>query len=230
MKKLLLPILFTSLCECSHAQGFINLDFESASIVYVDPTDPYNHRVLLGPAFPGWQATIGGVFVSQVLYNSPTLSAVGVGLLDSGYSPAGFIEGNYMALLQSGGYTNTQTGVDASLFQGATVPTGSSSLQFKAYCPSGQFSVTMNGQTLSLSALSAGANYTLFGADISPWAGQFAELRFTMVGVTPQFDARSLYLDAINFSSSPIPEPGVLVLSALGCLFFTPRFCKKPPL
>jgi hypothetical protein len=63
--------------------------------------------------------------------------------------------------------------------------------------------------------LGSGANYTLYGADIHALAGQTAELDFTLLG---NVDINTIFLDSIQFSSQPIPEPGVYGLAALGAL------------
>lgn len=217
MKKTLLSVFVVAFVNSISAQGFINLDFESANIVLIDPS---TGRSQFNPAFPGWSATSGGILLSQALYNNTRLSGAGISIIDSSSTVGILIQGNYTAVLQSGGLTNTQTGVDTSLFQTGEVPVGTKSLQFLArtfLSPTGQFTVTMNGQLLSLLVLSAGADYNLYGADVSTWGGQSAELSFNVLGVTPQVSSRSLYLDAIQFSSSPIPEPSTLALTTLGC-------------
>jgi hypothetical protein len=117
--------------------------------------------------------------------------------------------------------------VDATITQTGVVPLGTKSLQFKAhfdpFSSGGSFSVTLGGQTLSLIPLQAGANYTLYGADISGWAGQTAALNFTVFSYPQQNAADYLFLDAIQFSNQRVPEPGVLSLSASGALLFGTR-------
>jgi hypothetical protein len=73
--------------------------------------------------------------------------------------------------------------------------------------------VAFNGQNLSFQAIGAGANYTVYGADVSAYAGQTGELRFT----APV--QNTALLDNIQFSNLPVPEPGVFALSAFGALF-----------
>jgi hypothetical protein len=78
--------------------------------------------------------------------------------------------------------------------------------------------VTLGGQQLSLTALGSGANYTLYGAAIPALAGQTAELDFTVLAQNPHVINYYVFLDAIQFSNLPVPEPGVFGLSALGAL------------
>jgi hypothetical protein len=116
-------------------------------------------------------------------------------------------------VLQPSAATITQTGL---------VPADTESLWFKALFissgPLSSFDVTLGGQTLSLVPVSSGANYTLYAADVSAWAGRTAELDFTAFPDTTHFDDAYLYLDSIQFSNLPIPEPNVFGLSALGAL------------
>jgi len=69
--------------------------------------------------------------------------------------------------------------------------------------------------------LNATANYTVFGADISAYAGQTGELLFTAPwqGEPGQsgFEEDGM-VDNIQFSSSPIPEPNEFSLVGLGAL------------
>ena len=72
VKSKLISIIFTaallSLAEACFAQGFVNLNFESASLVPI-PGDAYN-RVQFAQAFPGWTGTVGGVQQTLALSNN----------------------------------------------------------------------------------------------------------------------------------------------------------------
>lgn len=59
-------------------------------------------------------------------------------------------------------------------------------------------------------ALATYSDYSLYGGEISSFAGSEAELRFTVFPGR----ANTLILDSIVFS--PVPEPGSLALLALG--------------
>jgi hypothetical protein len=69
--------------------------------------------------------------------------------------------------------------------------------------------VSFGGQILPVFHLDDGiVGYHPYGADVSSFAGQTAELRFTGIGGGS--------LDFIQFSSQAIPEPDVPALSVLG--------------
>jgi len=206
------------------AQGsFQDLDFESAII---DP--PGSRAVYFSEAFPGWTGYIGGVQDAGAIYDDLNMSTAGFSIIDTAYqpvygygSPGGLIQGNYTAVLMSGAVGVNQS-ADATLAQTGLVPLGANSLQFKAYFDpfnsSGSFGVTLGGQTLSLTPLQAGTNYTLYGADIRGWQGKTAALDFTVHAYPQQFACDYLFLDSIQFSDQVLPEPGVLSLSALGAV------------
>ena len=88
--------------------------------------------------------------------------------------------------------------------------------------------VTFVGQTIPLiqMAIEGGGptRHLVFGADISSFAGQTGELRFTMPSVAASFNIP--YLDSIQFSNQPIPEPSVFALFALGALLLGRRFVR----
>ena len=95
--------------------------------------------------------------------------------------PLGLIQGNYTAILQSGNplESNPQP-ADTTLSQTGLVPIGTQSLLFDAYEAFDQnyqfLVVTLGGQNLSLVTVSNALNYTVYGADVSPWAGRTARL------------------------------------------------------
>jgi len=79
-------------------------------------------------------------------------------------------------------------------------------------------SVQIGTQTVPFSAVGSGANYTLFEADISEWAGDTEKITFT--GSSSGYPD-SWELDDISFSA--VPEPSVFALAAIGGLFFGAR-------
>ena len=210
----------------THGQGsFQNLGFESASLVPI-PGDPYG-RVQFATAFPGWTGLVGGAQQTTALYNSYFLGTSVISIIDHGWSYTslgGVIQGNYTAILQAGVIVTATNSYPAAtaLSQTALVPSTAKSLQFKAYdpgflSPAIPLVVRLGGQQLSLTALGSGANYTLYGADIHALAGQTTELNFT-VPSPGNGDINNVFLDSIQFSNLPVPEPGILGLSALGAL------------
>jgi hypothetical protein len=227
-------IVFLTFLRSVSGQGFVNLDFESATLVPV-PGDNYN-GVYFAQAFPGWTKTIVGGFYPNALYDGTFLDSAGISIIDrSGlYLPGGggLIQGNYTAILQSGlGVIGPSIVLaDTTLSQTGLVPVGTRSLQFKAYeafDSQGTFDVTLGGQALSLGTIGYGPNYTLYGADVSAWAGQTAELAFTVPAENPHVNDEYLYLDAIQFSTQSIPEPNALSLFSI-CILILCRRVKRP--
>jgi len=227
------PAVFLSFLRGASGQGFINLDFESATLVPV-PGDNYN-GVYFAQAFPGWTKTVLGLGIEagypNALYDSTFLDSAGISIIDRPlYCPClqggSVIQGNYTAILQSGlGYINGIIIVpaDITLSQTGFVPVGTRSLQFKAYegfDSHGTLEVTLGGQALSLRTITNAPNYTLYGADVSGWAGQTAELAFTVPAEKPHINDEYLYLDAIQFSPQSVPEPSIFALFASGLLLF----------
>jgi hypothetical protein len=132
-------------------------------------------------------------------------------------------------LLQAGkGGPGLGTPADTILSQTGLVPAGAKSLQFKAYDPFDvspfvPLAVTLGGQQLSLTPLMSAVNFTLYGADFQGWAGKTAELDFIVFAERPHQNNNYVFLDSIQFSDQPVPEPGVLGLSALGALLLSWR-------
>lgn len=195
------------------AQGaFQNLGFESATVVRI-PDDPFG-RIYLAQAFPGWRGYIGGVPETAAGYNGTFLCCSTISLF-GGDNPALAIAGTYSTALKAALGDDGQP-ADTAIAQTGLVPVGAQSLLFKAQAL-GPFSVALAGQPLSVIALSSGPNYTLFGADISAWAGQASELRFTALATQPQ--GSFFVFDAVQFSAEPIPEPrGVVFVASAGLL------------
>jgi hypothetical protein len=232
IRYLILLTIILMLKQDGKTQGFINLNFESASLV---PTGGF--YVQFAPAFPGWTGTAGGVSLSNALYNVVYLDTAGISIIDHNWTnqfngiPGGLIQGRYTAILQSG-IVSLNTPGDTTLSQTGQVPVGTQSLLFEAYeffDSTGAFGVTLGGQNLSLTVISNALNYTLYGADVSAWAGQTAQLAFTVFGENPHQNDEYLYLDAIQFSTQSIPEPGEFALAALGILLLGNRRWRQPP-
>jgi hypothetical protein len=215
---------------------FQNLDFESAtpSTPILGPLGTYYQPV--GLALPGWTAYLGTVQQTQVLQNVYTEGQAAIDLFGPNYPAAGpsgegpfnpgVIDGNYSVLLQSGDNQDETMTVGASIAQSGFVPVGSQSLEFRAWQTGlTDFSVSFNGNSLSPVVIGSGANYLLYGADISAYAGQSGQLEFTA-----DFSGRGaswLGLDDITFTA--VPEPSPLALTGLGGLLFAlhRRFASK---
>ena len=213
-----LVVVFALVLGAGGASGqgtFQNLDFESATLVPVSA-----NTVQFALAFPGWTGFIGGAQQTVALHNDINLDTSGISVIDHGWSLplGGLIQGNYTAILQAGLFGIPS---DTTLSQTRMVPSDARSLQFKVNLvgsPPSVLAVMLGGQQLSLTALGSGSNYTMYGADVHAWAGQTAELDFTVLAERPHVDNRYAFLDSIQFSSQAVPEPGVFGLSALGAL------------
>jgi hypothetical protein len=210
---------------------FQNLAFESGS---PGPTSP--NTVSFDAAFPGWTGYMAGIQQTTALYNRVALDTSAISLIDQGWSSylgsAGVIEGRYTAVLQAGLGLSSGTPANVAISQTALVPAASQSLRFEAYGPGSVSTalplfVMLGGQRLSFIPLGSGSNYTLYGADIHTLAGQSAELAFTVPAEDPHLNNNYVFLDAIQFSNLPIPEPSAFGLSVLGALLLGWRALKQ---
>jgi len=199
------------------AATFHNLDFESA----VEPLGPFFAPI--AKAMPGWHAYIGGAELTEVLFDSATGGAPFVGL----YSPAvGVIQGNYTAVLGPSAMTSV------SLSQTGVVPGDTESLRFLVQVSSGPrsmsldnlFGVFVNDQRLPLVPLRNETAGSVFGADLSSFAGTDVTLKFSCFAVGQPNGA---LLDSISFSSEPIPEPSILALMGLSGALLCHRLWPK---
>jgi PEP-CTERM motif len=201
-------LLFFAVTSVGRAQGFINLDFEHPTL----PLNPVNGQVPTTAAMPGWIAYTYGSPASQVLYNTVSLGAAAVSLQGPG-SLETILQGSYSVELQPS--TGGPPGV-AAIAQTALIPASSMSFIFFVEPGSG-FQATVGGQNIPLVQFGSTANYNILGGDISAFAGQTEELRFTGGGI----------LDDIQFLTSPIPEPSSFALGALGTVLLGARRWRK---
>ena len=196
----------------ARGQGtFQNLGFENTTLTGF-LVNPLNGYYATNAAMPGWNwspySTFGiGDPYTTVAFNNAALSSAAVTLHGTSSPIAPAIGGSYSVFLQGGSGIYGHTG--ASIFQTSSIPVGSRSILFSGR-PSLQLS--FNGQMLTPFALSNAATYTFWGADISAYAGQSGELRFTV-----PLGSESI-LDDIQFSPTSVPEPSTAVLFGLGVL------------
>ena len=196
-------ICLTFLCAIVSAQAqatFQNLNFEAAKIIRDQSSPYYPYAVNSTNALPGWTVLDGLVPPSDILYNSVLIGGGGqtaVSIHDTndafGFTP---LQGNYSVFFQGGVIAQT----------GQILNTAHSLTFWSSYSTGLQ--VTFNGQAIPYLALGSGANYTVYGGDISSFAGQTGELSFSGGG----------FLDNIQFLSSPVPEPTSLALFGVGTL------------
>jgi len=202
----------TVLLSAAGAAGqstFANLNFESPILPLVQ-TPPGSGLVPITNAMPGWTGyTYGPPPDSVVRYNQIAIGASSIDFLGpgSGYQP---FEGSYFVLLQP---SSVGTNVPA-IAQLGTVPTTAQSVR---YYGTSAFSVSFGGHQIPLSVLGNTPSYTIYGGDVSSFAGQTGWLQFQGVG----------FLDNIFFSNQSVPEPSALGLSALGALLLAWRGLRR---
>ncbi len=213
-----LTVMLLTVADWGFAQGFVNLDFESANI---PSSTPAGSLIPISEGLPGWSAcfvsTTAKNQTTQVAYEGISLGGVSVSIVDAkvglGFYP---IQGNYSAFLCGGVGTDSQL-YSAQISQTGVVPSGTESVQFDAVLLVGPpFIVTLGGQTITMSPLETFSAYSLYGGNIpSSLAGEVATLAITEpppTGVPPSL----LELDDIVFSPASVPEPGTWVLVVCG--------------
>jgi hypothetical protein len=212
MKTITFWVFITSviLPQVELAQGFINLNFESANL------SAYGAGPAIIPTtngIPGWTAYIGGSPQTSIVYNTVSTGAASVDLEgtnnDVGYPP---IQGKYFVLLQ--GVTG-ELPTTASLGQTGQVPSDAMSLIYWGSVGIGN--ISFDGNVLPVTQTGTVGSYGIYEADIAPYAGQTGQLLFT---ANPN---QFFFLDNIQFSPSPVPEPTALGLSVLGGLLLAWR-------
>lgn len=198
------------------SQGFMNLDFESANI---PPGTPAGTIVSPSAGLPGWYVS------AQVLYyDDASLGGAFISIDDAG-GPVPPLEGDYSMLLFGG-----PDGPSAISQTGLVPANAQSILMDVAVYPSALFTVTLGGQTISMSPVLVLPNYTVYGGNVSAEAGQVEALTITQFDVPPpQVPPSELELDNIIFSPNPIPEPETwsLLLCGAGLLVVIRRFRKS---
>ena len=202
------PAIFAAavlmLAEAGFAQSFVNLDFESTNLSGY----PLFSDVPISAAMPGWSGyystTTATGQTSVVSYDGISIGGAIISIIDSNAMPYGFspIQGKFSAALFGQGHS---TPVSSTINQTGLVPSGTMSLQ--ARMASGTAPVMMlGGQVINTVPLTVFPTYTLYGGDISTFAGQVATLSFTEP--PPTFSSPSyLLLDSIVFSPQQVPEP-----------------------
>jgi hypothetical protein len=187
---------------CS-AQGFVNLNFEAANVLGFSPGSiPATNGI------PGWTGYIGSTSTDIILFNTVSLGDAAISLQGPG-SLEPILQGNYSVLFQSsfGGATG------AAIAEIGQIPINAASVVFFER-NFGSFVVTFAGQTIPLVKIGNGTGYDIVSGDISSFAGQTGELRFSTAP-----NSSGGILDNIQFSSSSIPEPTEFAFVGLSGLF-----------
>lgn len=219
--KILFTILLFAGGHRGFSQRFVNLDFESAKVIPLTSGANFPpNSVATTNAVPGWDVYYGSSQQSQITYNDPALGSTFVTLLATNGEQ---LAGNYSVLLQGGG-----TASAATISQTALVPVSAESMLFygaENSSISPGLVVSMGGQDLSLSVISNELNYTVYGADVSSFAGQIETLSFSALEASGGYN--NWDIDNIQFSTSPVPEPSTLAFCALGSVSPVWRWRKK---
>ncbi len=216
--KAALAILAGGVSLCASAQGtFQDLNFEEATI---PPGTTYS--VSVANALPGWTLDYGDTPQTQIGYDDQSLGGTAAFLTGKGtYLPA--IDGNFSIELYGGGDGNGQR-EDVSISQTGQIPVGTQSLLFEGGWFSGGPGPNISIGNDNLTLFPVGSE---FGANISTFAGQTEQLKFTVPGGYGPY-----FFDDISFSPNAIttPEPNALTLMGIAGLLsgIYRRFAPRP--
>jgi PEP-CTERM motif len=199
-----------------HGQGSSqNLDFEAATISQNQTPGLVN----VSDALPNWDVFYNLAIQPQIGFNTVTLGVQQVVLLGDGSS----IEGGFSVYLQ-GGISSVPSDVDIQ--QDILIPDNTQSILFKAQPGTDSLFLTLHNQFVPFVALATTSNYTLFGGNISSFAGQSVMLKFAAWASSSGIGWN---LDSIEFSSQPIPEPSTWALLIAGSGLLFASFIFQPP-
>ena len=113
------------------------------------------------------------------------------------------------------GNSNASETNSAAIGQTGQIPFSAKSLTF--WGTIGGMQATFNGLPIDFIVTGSTANYTIYSADISAYAGQTGQLLLT----DPYYGnalGGPATIDNIQFSSTAVPEPCAFALAALGGL------------
>ncbi len=209
-------MLFVTSARLAWSQGFENLDFESATVVLAYP--PLSSYIYASSGIPGWTAYLDENPQGIIGYDTVSAGGASIFLEDTNSSGPLPLQGEYSIFLEGEYNPNGVPGNpnNATISQTGQIPATAQSLTFYGNL-FGNIQVTFNGNNLSFSAIGNGANYTIYGVDISAYAGQTGQLQFTAFSGA-EFTTGSALLDNIQFSTAAVPEPSAFALTALGGL------------
>jgi len=208
--------IIASISLCANGQGFVNFNFEQATVV---PTVPTYGFLDWNLAVPGWNHG-AGPDTSIVYWGSEHLGITPYYLLMDSmspvYAPGTQLAGNY-SLAFASGHANSQDfnspWVNAYVAQTRTVPIGSLSLRLLA---TGPFAVTVGGVDVPMHALGGNS----YGGNISAFAGSQYEVRIINTATTIHTPT---VVDNVVFSSVAVPEPSSIALGIIGAVLLFRR-------
>ena len=230
-------VMLFSLSQTVFGQGFLNFNFEQATIASAPsgytPSDAYD-PISATSALPNWVVREDGTICTAVWGQPVALDETSVALVSSSFSP---IQGSYSVQLTA--YADAPSGYfhNSSISQTGLIPVGIQSIQFLIANPEpplGGFQVnpvvTLNGTPISLSEISQSGGVMTMAGNVSAFAGTTATLTFlcaaTQGGGFPA-NENFFNLDAIQFSVNAVPEPSTFAMTALGGLLLGFRLWKK---
>jgi len=216
---LIIEIATMSFALSIHAQGtFQNLNFELANPGSIT----FSLNVPVSSALPDWTVTIGGDQQMDVGYNSFSTGAPTVSLIGPG-GPVTAIDGSYSVLL-------TGSTAIASISQTGLIPSGTQSLLFDAEQGTGGggnglLDFVVGSQVVPVTLIATEPNYSLYGANISTWAGQTEQITFSAL----EGGLNNWTIDDISFSSQAVPEPNTveLILPAIMAMLGLQKWRKR---
>jgi len=177
----------------AHAEAFRNLDFEGAQTNRLFVSDPQGGLGATSDLLPGWQLYQGGVLQTNIFLDlSGQLYVSYATVIDKSFDP--FPEGIY-GVMFLGTYGNSQA---YSLVQRGDVPRGTLLLRYRYQAD--PFVVSLNGSTVSaLGPLPSTSTPQEAVYNVSAFAGQNVELRFTTFASIPLAANDAHYIDSIEF-------------------------------
>lgn len=209
-------MILASVLQRTLGQGFVNLDFELANLsAYGD--GPATVPTIDG--IPNWTAYAYGNPLPNINFNG--LYGVAEVTIINTNNPVGLrqMQGAYLVLVV-GSLTAYAPAGSAAIGQTGQIPSWAMSMTLWGALGTATNNVTFNGAILPMSLTSVvyasnGTNvaYGIYSADVSTFASQTGELLFTAN------ENQMLGLDNIQFSTSPVPEPGVLSLFGICTVF-----------
>lgn len=234
MRRVLLIAFSTWVSLAGYAQGFVNLNFESANVTGPD----FLGRIPFANAFPSWQSDSPGG--SLAYYNTPDLDQMTIGIYDANstfYRPHP-VFGTYTAYLEGDLGSQFSTSGYANLRQTAVVPANAKSIRFVTMTysslpnriPTLTFSV--NGTPVPCSQLQVLPNGVQWVADVSQYAGLSSTIGFGLqasYGLSSTHWIFGVGLDSISFSSTPVPEPNPMFLLLAGVAYLRVRMWSRQP-